>query len=124
MEPKISISKTFAFEAAHTIPHHPGKCSRMHGHSYRLEVIVAGPIQTEGEAKGMVVDFGEISMVVEREVISQFDHQFLNDLVDYPTTAENLALDIFKRLTHAGLPVDTIKLWETAKCCAIISANK
>ena len=40
------IRKRFRFEAAHTLPFHPGKCARMHGHSYRLEVAVSGPIRT------------------------------------------------------------------------------
>ena len=42
----LQIRKHFRFEAAHALPFHPGKCARMHGHSYRLEVAVRGPIRS------------------------------------------------------------------------------
>ncbi len=39
------LTKTFHFEAAHHLPGHRGKCARLHGHSYRLEVTLRGPIK-------------------------------------------------------------------------------
>lgn len=118
----LSITKIFTFEAAHQLPNHKGKCSRLHGHSYRLEVTVKGEVIKEGSSEGMVIDFVDLSAVVEKEVIEQWDHQFLNDLVDFIPTAELLATEIFHRLQKAGLSVSKVSLWETAKACATFEA--
>ena len=106
---RTSVTRTFTFEAAHQLPWHAGKCRRLHGHSYRLEVTVEGPI---GE-HGIVVDFADIREAVERDVIARFDHQYLNDLIDNPT-AEVIASEIWKTVEAAGLDVSRIRLWETA----------
>jgi len=110
-----SITKQFKFEAAHSLPNHDGKCKNLHGHSYLLEVTVSGPIVTDGPQEGMVMDFAKLSEIVDREIINQWDHQFLNDLLPFSTTAEHLANECFTRLEKAGLPISAIKLWETAK---------
>ena len=106
---RTSVSRTFHFEAAHQLPWHPGKCQRLHGHSYRLEVTVEGPIGDQG----IVIDFADIKAVVDREVVARFDHRYLNDLMDNPT-AELLAGEIWKTLEAADLAVSRIRLWETA----------
>ena len=105
---RTSVTRSFTFEAAHQLPWHAGKCQRLHGHSYRLEVTVAGPLTPQG----IVVDFAAIRDVVERDVIARYDHQYLNDLIDNPT-AELLAHDIWKRIEAADLAVTHIRLWET-----------
>lgn len=110
------ITKRFTFESAHKIPHHQGKCKHIHGHSYILEVSVSGEIQTTGPEEGMVIDFKTLSDVVDREIINQWDHQYLNDLVPFTPTAELLAQECFKRIKHAGISVCRVRLWETAKC--------
>jgi len=111
-----SITKRFTFESAHSIPHHTGKCKNLHGHSYVLEVTVSGEIQSTGNEQGMVMDFARISEIVNREIVDQWDHQFLNDILPFSTTAENLAQEAWNRLTTAGLPISHIRLYETAKC--------
>lgn len=113
---KISITKKFTFEAAHSLPFHDGKCKNLHGHSYRLEVTVAGPIIESGPKQGMVMDFADITKVVDENIIKKWDHQFLNDLLIFPTTAENLAQECFQILTNQGLPISKIRLYETEKC--------
>src|SRR5688500_12652818 len=105
---QTSVTRIFTFEAAHQLPWHEGKCRNLHGHSYRLEVTVEGPIGDHG----IVVDFAEIKDVVRREVVERFDHRYLNDLLDNPT-AELIAADIWKRVEAASLPVSRIRLWET-----------
>ncbi len=112
---KTSITKQFKFEAAHFLPHHDGKCKNLHGHSYILEVTVSGPIQQQGSKEGMVMDFSDLSEVVESEIISKLDHKFLNDVVPFVTTAENLATECFKRIEAKGVNVTKVKLWETSK---------
>jgi 6-pyruvoyltetrahydropterin/6-carboxytetrahydropterin synthase len=106
-----SVTRTFTFEAAHQLPWHPGKCRELHGHGYRLEVTVEGPVGPNG----MVLDFAELEVVVEREVVARYDHRYLNDLLDNPT-AELIAEDAWKRLEAADLAVTRIRLWETADC--------
>ncbi len=118
---QTSITKIYNFEAAHHLPGHNGKCARLHGHSYKLEVTVTAPLQTHGSSEGMVLDFSDLNVVVEREVIQQWDHQFLNDLLPFRTTAENLAQEIFQRLSRADLNVVKIRLWETAKAFVTVT---
>ena len=112
---KTTITKQFKFEAAHSLPNHDGKCKNLHGHSYILEVTVSGPIQTTGPQEGMVMDFAVLSKIVDEQIINQWDHQFLNDLLPFTTTAENLAAECLKRIAAAGVNVEKVKLWETAK---------
>ena len=114
----LSITKQFRFEAAHSLPNHLGKCRNLHGHSYLIEVTVSGPAAASGPSEGMVMDFGDLSKVVEAEIISKWDHQFLNDILPFATTAENLAAECFRRLEAAKLPVSRVRLWETAKSYA------
>jgi len=111
---KISITKQFRFEAGHSLPNHDGKCRNNHGHSYLLEVTITGPIIQDGAKEGMVMDFVDISKFVDTEIISQWDHQFLNDILPFTTTAENLANEVFKRLKN-HIPVTKVRLWETSK---------
>jgi 6-pyruvoyltetrahydropterin/6-carboxytetrahydropterin synthase len=105
---KTSVTRTFAFEAAHQLPWHAGKCRNLHGHGYRLEVTVEGPVGDDG----MVLDFAEVEAVVEREIIARYDHTYLNDLLENPT-AELIAHEVWKRLEAADLEVACVKLWET-----------
>lgn len=91
----------------------------MHGHSYRLDVGVRGPIQTEGPARGMIEDFDEIRRVVRETVIDVLDHQTLNDFIENPT-AEHIVMWIWKRLENALGGLDELVLWETANSCAVL----
>lgn len=112
---KTFITKQFKFEAAHSLPSHDGKCKNLHGHSYMLEVTVSGEIVQGGAKDGMVMDFADLSEIIEGEIISQWDHQFLNNILPFTTTVENLAAECFKRIKTKGVDVTKVKLWETAK---------
>jgi 6-pyruvoyltetrahydropterin/6-carboxytetrahydropterin synthase len=105
---RTRVSRTFTFEAAHQLPWHPGRCRELHGHGYRIEVTVEGPVGPQG----IVVDFDELGAVVEGELVARYDHRYLNDLLDNPT-AEHIAHDAWKRLEAAGLRVVRLRLWET-----------
>ena len=104
------------------LPHHPGKCSRLHGHSYRFEVTVAGRLQTEGPATGMVVDFDEISSVVEPAIVERLDHSSLNDFMANPT-AEAIALWIWDELAKQLSGLTEVVVWETPTACAGVRAE-
>ncbi len=105
---RTRVTRSFSFEAAHHLPWHPGKCRRLHGHNYRLEVTVEGPV----DENGVVLDFDELADVVGRELIDRYDHRHLNELLDNPT-AEVVAHDAWKRLEAAGLHLARLRLWET-----------
>jgi 6-pyruvoyltetrahydropterin/6-carboxytetrahydropterin synthase len=106
--PRTSVTCTFRFEAAHRLPWHPGKCRQLHGHSYRLDVTVSGPL----DHHGVVLDFDHLTEVVTREVIDRWDHRDLNEVLDNPT-AELLAQRAWQLLTEAGLEPAALRLWET-----------
>ena len=93
----FDLAKTFRFESAHRLPHVPEghKCGRLHGHSFRFEVVVTGPADAHS---GWVLDYGDISDVV-RPIVDQLDHRYLNDIpgLEKPTT-EVLAQWIFDRV--------------------------
>ena len=111
-----SVIRTFGFEAAHQLPWHEGRCRNLHGHSYRLEVTVEGPL----DEHGVVIDFADLKAVVQREVLDRYDHRYLNDLMDNPT-AELIAQEIWKSLEASDLRVARIRLWETADCAVEVS---
>ncbi|MGD8496867.1 MAG: 6-carboxytetrahydropterin synthase QueD [Gemmatimonadales bacterium] len=94
----MEVFKEFTFEAAHRLPNLPPehKCARLHGHSFRVELHVAGPVDHE---LGWVVDFGEIKQVF-RPVLEQLDHRYLNEIegLENPTS-ENLAAWIWERVS-------------------------
>jgi len=118
----LQIRKHFTFEAAHVLPHHTGKCSRLHGHSYRLEVALDGALRERGAAQGMVEDFDVVAQVVRTGVIEQLDHTSLNDLLPNPT-AELLALWIWERVAERLEGLSEIVLWETPTACAVVRAG-
>jgi 6-pyruvoyltetrahydropterin/6-carboxytetrahydropterin synthase len=70
------LRKTFRFEASHILPKHPGKCSRLHGHSWVLHVFVEGEVD---EKTGFVQDFADISKIV-KPLIERLDHHHLGTI--------------------------------------------
>ncbi len=109
---RTTITVATSFAAAHRLPHHPGKCSRLHGHTYELEVTVEGKPQESGPAAGMIMDFAELREQVERLIGEELDHKVLNEVVSFVPTAEALANWVFERLRQAGLPVVRVRLAE------------
>ena len=73
---KVRITKQFTFETGHALYGHDGKCKKIHGHSYKLDVTVIGqPINDSKHVKnGMVIDFGDLKTIVNQEIVHPFDH--------------------------------------------------
>jgi len=115
----MQIRRHFHFEAAHVLPYHLGKCSRPHGHSYRLEVGIRGPLQSDGPARGMIEDFDVLAATVRRSVIDTLDHSSLNDTLENPT-CERLIAWIWERLNGELEGLDELVLWETPASCAVL----
>lgn len=109
---KVRIAKTFDFDAAHHLPrvHHDHKCHRMHGHTYRVEIVLEG----EPDARGMVRDYEEIA-IAWRCIHDLVDHRVLNDLpgLANPTT-EILAPWIFGLMSKALPEVVLVRVYESA----------
>jgi 6-pyruvoyltetrahydropterin/6-carboxytetrahydropterin synthase len=112
------LTKLVHFEAAHALPGHQGKCARLHGHSYRLEVSIRGLVKQAPRQSddGMVMDFQDLSEIIQRSILSRLDHHYLNEIIDERTTAENLVHWIWDALLQGGLPAHLLyrlRLWET-----------
>ncbi|HEY3764171.1 MAG TPA: 6-carboxytetrahydropterin synthase [Gaiellales bacterium] len=122
---RAQIRKTFRFEAAHSLPHHAGKCRGLHGHSYRVELCFEGEIKpARGESDdGMVLDFLDVSAWWHGQVEPLVDHRFLNETMPeafLPTTAENIAAWVLSLLIAAALPVTEVTVWETPSASATV----
>ena len=104
---KSRVVERFKFEAAHAVII-DGKPEEVHGHTFRLEVSVEGPLKN-----GYVIDFLQLRAIVG-EILDKLDHRNLNSLFDNPTT-ENIALwiagEVEKRLPE-GVRLHRLVLWE------------
>lgn len=75
----IRLTKEFSFEMAHVLEGYDGLCSQIHGHSYRLFVTVKGtPLADLSDPKlGMVMDFGLLKEIINRLIVSKYDHALM-----------------------------------------------
>jgi 6-pyruvoyltetrahydropterin/6-carboxytetrahydropterin synthase len=97
-----------------------GNCARLHGHSYRLEVTLRGPIDP---GSGMVINFREVKRVLAEEVNVALDHRHLNDVLPELPTAENLCHWLAERLLpRFGGLLHRLVLWETRTARAELDA--
>ena len=112
-EEKMKLGVSTDFSAAHSLPRHHGKCKNLHGHTYRVDVVVEGEKKADTEC---VADFAEAKAVIE-DVIELVDHKYLNEVISYPTS-ENIALflkdELEKRLngSNLGVTLHSIRIWE------------
>lgn len=104
-----------SFSAAHFLKDYPGDCSRLHGHSFDVEVYVRCGGLNE---MGMGVDFRDVHRAVS-EAVAGLDHSNLNDLSAFHglnPTAENIARYLYNyisgRLNAPGTAVSRVKVWE------------
>ncbi len=102
----MKACRIFYFDASHCLPNYNGKCERLHGHTYKLEVEVEKDVGEDG----MVIDFNEIKNIVEKEALESLDHSNINDLLENPT-AEIITEYVWNKL-DGKLPVSRIRLWE------------
>ena len=115
---RVELTRAYTFEAAHRLPMVPPdhKCHRMHGHSFRVEVEVSGEVDA---TTGWLVDFGEITAIVEPLLKTELDHRTLNDVpgLENPTS-EHLCAWLWRRLAPrlSGLTAITVHETCTARC--------
>ncbi len=117
---EVSVDETFA--AAHNLRGYRGKCENLHGHNYKVRVIVAG---RELDSTGLLYDFAHLKQVIQ-SVIRSLDHQYLNELPPFDAlnpSAENIARYIYEATSKGlqtapnGAGIASITVWET-DCCA------
>lgn len=87
------ITREFTFDSAHYLTNYYGKCERLHGHTYKLEVTLEGEVQHNG----LVIDFVLFKRIVEKYIIHKLDHQLLNDFFENPSS-EQIVLWIWDQL--------------------------
>ena len=108
----MDISKTFRIEAAHRLPNVPPghKCSRLHGHSFAIEVHVKGPVDPE---LGWVMDFADMKAAFA-PLFERIDHRYLNEVsgLENPTS-ENLARWVWNELKPRLPLLDHVIVHET-----------
>lgn len=103
------------FSAAHCIPEHPGKCARLHGHSYRALITVAGEQLNE---QGMLVDFGDLKQVCG-EAIEPLDHTYLNEHLAFANTVPT-AEAIARHIHDAVAPALAARLEGRARLAQVV----
>jgi 6-pyruvoyltetrahydropterin/6-carboxytetrahydropterin synthase len=124
MSERFEVTRVLRFESAHFLPSAPAdhKCRRMHGHSFRAEVSVAGPLQQQG----WVLDFAELDRLLAPLRI-ELDHHLLNDVpgLENPTS-EEIARWTWRRLeSHLppGVSLSKIVVRETCESAVTYRAS-
>jgi 6-pyruvoyltetrahydropterin/6-carboxytetrahydropterin synthase len=100
----MRLGITEYIDCAHFLPGHV-KCGQLHGHTYKIEVIIEGP-----KSGGMVIDFNDLKLRT-REVLSRYDHRNWNDVLEFPSVeniCELLSSQLKERL---GFPF-VVRVWE------------
>jgi 6-pyruvoyltetrahydropterin/6-carboxytetrahydropterin synthase len=93
---RMELRKTFQFEAAHLLPHLPKshKCRRLHGHSFKVDVVVAGECHRQ---LGWLMDYADIAAAF-KPIWEELDHRYLNDVPGLKNpTSEEIAVWIWRR---------------------------
>jgi len=109
------------FSAAHFLRNYKGKCETLHGHNWKVEVVVSG---NELDSLGMVMDFSDLKRIASI-ALEELDHQNLNDL-DYfkerNPSSEEIARYIFnklkKEINQGDYQLEEVRVWETDSSCA------
>lgn len=118
---EVSVEDTFA--AAHNLRGYKGKCENLHGHNYKVRVLVAGK---ELDSVGMLYDFVQLKQVIQG-VIRSLDHKYLNELPPFDKlnpSAENLARHICEEASRQlpmapnGAGITSVTVWETETTAA------
>jgi 6-pyruvoyltetrahydropterin/6-carboxytetrahydropterin synthase len=115
---KMELRRTFQFEAAHLLPRLPKthKCRRLHGHSFQVEIVVAGECDPK---LGWVMDYADIKQAF-RPLWEKLDHRYLNEVrgLENPTS-EEIAVWIWRRLKPRLPELTEVVVAETCTARAV-----
>ncbi|MFN7941961.1 MAG: 6-carboxytetrahydropterin synthase QueD [Thermoanaerobaculia bacterium] len=117
----FTVFKDYTFAAAHAIRGHTRGCQNLHGHNYRVRVVVEAAAL---DGLGMVIDFADLKAILE-QVVGPFDHRVINEIP--PFTARNTTAELLAEYVHdevdrrlpAGRRVRRVEVWETETSCAV-----
>lgn len=116
------LTKDFVFDAAHNLVNYHGKCENLHGHTYKLRIVIEGFPDNEG----MIIDFVEVSKIIKEKIIAKLDHSYLNDFIPQPS-AENISLWVWENiendLKRENCKLYEIHVWETSTSRVILNAD-
>ena len=109
------------FAAAHQLRGYKGKCENLHGHNWRVQVVVNAEKLNEA---GLAIDFHELRKITE-EFISSIDHMFLNEIFPFTEispSSENIAKWLYdsltKRLDNRNISLSSVTVWESETASA------
>lgn len=114
---KVRLVREYRFEAAHRLPHVPEghKCQRLHGHSFKIELAIAGPVN---DTTGWFIDFGDLDEIWA-PLHDALDHRYLNDVpgLENPTS-EILSRWLWERIKPKLTELVRVTVYETcdARC--------
>jgi 6-pyruvoyltetrahydropterin/6-carboxytetrahydropterin synthase len=113
---EVAVEQSFA--SAHALRNYKGRCENVHGHNWKVRVVIEGE---KLDATGMLVDFLDVKSFMG-EILDRIDHQFLNEIPPFDSinpSAENIAEYFYQqmsgRLAETPVPVHIreVKIWET-----------
>jgi 6-pyruvoyltetrahydropterin/6-carboxytetrahydropterin synthase len=112
---RYEIRKQFQFEAAHYLVGLPDnhKCGRLHGHSYKVEIVLVGELDN----RGFVVDYGDLSSF-GAYLDNTFDHRLINEVVSFQTSAEHLSKHFYDWCKERWPQTVTARVSETGRTWA------
>ena len=108
------------FSAAHALRGYKGKCERLHGHNWRVDLRLAGD---RLDAGGMLLDFTDAKRILA-EVLDPFDHRHLNEVPPFDRvnpSSENIARVVAEAVAERlpkGVRVASVTAWESDRCAA------
>jgi len=112
----FEISVDYTFAAGHALRGYKGKCENVHGHNYKVQVMVGGD---QLDSTGLLLDFVELRATI-KGLVERLDHRFLNDLEPFNKlnpSAENIAKYFYDELRpkvgEHGQQILAVKIWET-----------
>ncbi|MCD6232271.1 6-carboxytetrahydropterin synthase QueD [Candidatus Aerophobetes bacterium] len=113
------------FAAAHRIKEAEGKCERLHGHTWKVQVTLQGK---KLDKRGILIDFREVKKLVKKS-IDKLDHQYLNEVLkNMAPTTENIAKFLFKELEKKidsqKIKLSEVKVGESDKTWISYSEEK
>jgi len=110
---EVTLKIKHYFDAAHKLNDYEGKCANLHGHRWHVTVFARGIPNNNG----MLIDFTKV-----KGIIDELDHKYLNDLVDFNPTAENLAIYLLNKFEKIDPQIDfKVRLWESPTCSVEVS---
>ncbi len=112
----FEVSVEYTFAAGHALRGYKGKCENVHGHNYKVQLVICGE---ELDSTGLLIDFGDVRKTI-KVLVDRLDHRFLNDLEPFDKlnpSAENLAKyfcdELEPPVKARGLKIRAVTIWET-----------